>query len=159
MRFSRKFVDRFWLKVRKTKGCWLWQAALNKGYGVVGFEGRVILASRVSWELANGPIPLGMGVLHHCDNPPCVNPAHLYAGTQADNFRDARQRGRIHPCKGEDCGSAKLTIRDVHRIRKASAAGASWRQLAARFHVSHTAIGWVLQKKSWAHVAESKGVL
>ena len=95
-RASRPASDRFWEKVAKGEGCWEWQGARDPhGYGrfqVV--TGTTQKANRFAYELTNGPVPTGLYVLHHCDNPPCVNPAHLYAGTQRDNVRDMVARGR-----------------------------------------------------------------
>lgn len=80
-------------------GCWLWLGKPDKhGYGrinVGGRAGKAQFAHRVSWELHRGSIPNGMGVLHHCDTPSCVNPDHLFIGTQSDNMRDARAKGRM----------------------------------------------------------------
>ena len=80
------------------KGCWLWTGPLlNVGYGVLsdGGKHRGILAHRMAWERANGPIPEGMDVCHICDTPSCVNPSHFFLGTQADNNRDAWRKGRM----------------------------------------------------------------
>lgn len=85
----------FWDHVSKSHehGCWTWTGpTIKKGYGRWGR----VLAHRFSWSLANGPIPDGKWVLHHCDNPPCVNPAHLYIGTVVENVRDMVARGRNH---------------------------------------------------------------
>lgn len=86
--------ERFWAKVEKGPDCWEWKAFRNKGYGKFTYNGRMYLAHRLSWILTNGPIPDGLGVLHSCDNPPCVNPDHLFLGTQLDNMRDASNKGR-----------------------------------------------------------------
>ncbi len=93
---------RFWAKVDigAPDKCWEWQASCNPaGYGGFQFNGRFGKAHRAAWELANGPIPEGICVLHRCDNPPCCNPAHLWLGTYADNHRDAVAKGRIDPRK------------------------------------------------------------
>ena len=88
---------RFWDKVRLGPGCWEWQAAANtKGYGNFKLNGRVQTATRVVWKWLRGPDPGRLMVLHHCDNPACVNPGHLFLGTATDNARDSVDKGR-HP--------------------------------------------------------------
>lgn len=92
---ERPIEERFWEKVKKTSECWLWTAAVDrKGYGRIGLGPDLLGAHRYSWELAYGPIPDGMAVLHHCDNPLCVRPEHLWLGTIADNNRDMIKKGR-----------------------------------------------------------------
>lgn len=97
-RRSIPIETRFWPRVAKLdSGCWEWQGARNHtgGYGVTCRDGKNIMAHRASWELHRGPVPPGLFVLHHCDNPPCVNPDHLYVGTKSDNGKDAFNRGQI----------------------------------------------------------------
>lgn len=95
----RSATDRFWERVKKgsPNDCWEWQGMClpETGYGVFTLGRQKVYAHRYSYQIANGEIPEGLLVLHKCDNPPCVNPAHLYAGTQFDNMRDARERGRL----------------------------------------------------------------
>ncbi len=96
---ARKLIplaDRFWIKVVRSGDdeCWGWSGTTNKGYGRINVGGNMVLAHRVAWELTSGLIPPGMCVLHSCDNPPCVNPNHLFLGTHADNMRDMRAKGR-----------------------------------------------------------------
>lgn len=87
--------DRFWNKVDRSGDCWTWQGSRDrKGYGRVSVNQRPVLAHRFSWTLSHGPIPDGLCVLHKCDNPPCVNPEHLFLGTIADNNRDMVAKGR-----------------------------------------------------------------
>ncbi len=91
-------TERFWEKVQITSGCWLWLGGFHRaGYGQINAGApnpRMILAHRVAWELTLGPIPNGLLVLHYCDNPPRVNPSHLFLGTQRDNVKDMMQKGR-----------------------------------------------------------------
>jgi hypothetical protein len=93
---------RFWNRVIETpSGCWEWQGTRNEhGYGGVSVEGKWRKAHQVAWELTHGERPPGVGVLHTCDNPPCVNPAHLFLGTQAENVQDMIAKGRA--ARGSD---------------------------------------------------------
>ena len=96
-------LDAFWEMVagaEDPEGCWLWMGKTDyAGYGMVGLGLRKgILAHRFSWEIANGPLPEGLFACHHCDNPPCVNPSHLFLGTHQDNMNDRNRKGRSRTC-------------------------------------------------------------
>jgi hypothetical protein len=85
-------------KIDKSTGCWAWQGNKIPGdYGVLKIDGKRILAHRLSWQLQNGLIPPGMFVCHKCDNPSCINPDHLFIGTQKDNMEDCKSKGRNSP--------------------------------------------------------------
>lgn len=87
--------EKFWARVARSDGCWLWTGGTGpRGYGVVRYQGAAFRAHRLAWILTHGPIPEGLFVCHHCDNPPCCNPAHLFLGTGADNMRDMANKRR-----------------------------------------------------------------
>jgi hypothetical protein len=91
---------KFYSRVDKSNDCWLWTGPRHpRGYGMTFFSGKTAFAHRVAWTLDNGAIPDGMVICHKCDNPPCVNPGHLFIGTQADNNRDRHAKGRTKNIK------------------------------------------------------------
>lgn len=97
MRLSdQRFLDRrFWPRVEKTESCWLWTGARTvAGYGTIGRNKSMHMATRMLWGILNGPIPAGLFLCHHCDNPPCIRPDHLFLGTHADNMADMVRKGR-----------------------------------------------------------------
>lgn len=88
-------LRRFEKKFTKTDGCWIWNAATDRyGYGAFSYNGKTETASRVSYQLYKGPINDGLHVLHTCDNPACVNPDHLFLGTNKQNVEDRKTKGR-----------------------------------------------------------------
>lgn len=88
-------MNRFWSRVEKTPTCWLWLGSRDqRGYGTMRFQGRNQRAHRIAYQLAVGPIPEGLLACHHCDNPSCVRPDHIFIGTMADNIRDCVNKGR-----------------------------------------------------------------
>jgi hypothetical protein len=132
--------SRFWAKVdrRGPDECWPWTGDKTRaGYGLIRLNGRRAYAHRVSWELSEGLIPFGFGVFHRCDNPPCVNPGHLFTGTHADNMRDMVAKGRrgYAGSPGERHPAARLSAADVASIREADASVRT-RDLAARYGIS-----------------------
>lgn len=92
-------LSRFWGRVDKTDGCWVWTGRpySERGYGRFVFAGRNVRVHRFSYEVHFGPIPIGMFVCHHCDNPLCVRPDHLFCGSNSDNMLDAIRKGRAKP--------------------------------------------------------------
>lgn len=145
----RPASERFWPHVEKSEGCWLWTASKwSYGHGRMSAgNGRDTGAHRVSWEIHYGPIPDGLHVLHHCDNPSCVRPDHLFLGTHADNMRDRDAKGR--GTSGERHPFAKLTNVDAEFIRKMAKAGIKQRRLAELFDVSPATICEVVSGKRW----------
>lgn len=147
-------ADRFWSKVNKTDGCWLWTAArLPKGYG--RFAGT--LAHRWIYAHTHG-VSLGRMdfVLHSCDTPACVNVDHLRVGTAKDNTADMDARGRrvALGAVGERNRTAKLTADQVVEIRaRYKSGGCTYASLAAEYGMSDFGISQVVRRKNWAHVA------
>lgn len=144
--------ERFWSKVAKAEpdDCWLWKGHRDHGgYGRFTRDGRSATAHRTAWELANGPVPGGLMVLHHCDVRACVNPAHLYVGTASDNMRDGVSRGGVCPPhgRGERNSNARLTDAQVAAIREERANGATQAALAARYGVAPSTISRVVNGK------------
>lgn len=151
--------QRFWKKVDKGDGpdaCWHWTASRSDfGHGqFVPVAGESPWrAHRFSWTLAHGPIPDGLCVRHRCDNPSCVNPAHLDLGTLLDNARDMVERKRNH--LGSARPESKLTEERVLDARRRAAAGESHRSIAADFGVTSGAIAQAVAGKTWRHVGEA----
>lgn len=177
-------ADRFWPKADRSGDCWLWIAGIGTdGYGKFWIDGKTRHAHAVAYELTYGPLPPGYMACHNCpdgDNPLCVNPAHLFAGTHLDNSRDMVKKGRAatgdrHPshlypervARGERHGSqthpealrrgsrhgmAKLTEAVVLDIRARAAAGERQSALAREYGVTPTTVSFVVKRKVWAHV-------
>lgn len=135
-------------------GCWLWTGASNRrGYGSTNFNKRRQESHRVSWRIYRGEIPDGISVLHKCDNPGCVNPDHLFLGTNSDNMKDAfrKKRGRIPHHKGEKAHSAKLTEFDVRQIRKSTNSCA---EIAKEFGICQSNVSAIRRHKTWRHISD-----
>ena len=159
---EQKHIDRFWAKVEKKDkdSCWEWTAYRDKdGYGQLGFIGKSPWkAHRISWFLHSGEIPAGMLICHHCDNPGCVNPNHLFLGTQTDNLQDASKKGRVKNnykiLVGEDNGSAKLTKEQVLSIRNEyeNMNKKNKKKLARKYKVDPKTISNIVNRKNWRHI-------
>lgn len=136
-------------------GCWLWNGALFNGYGSIRDNGAEYAAHRYSYSLHYGPIPDGLFVCHRCDVPACVNPAHLFLGTHADNMADMARKGRAARQggpRGSLNSNARLNEKQVAEII-ASPEGA--RKIAARLGVTPAVIGRIRRRQAWRHVSVS----
>jgi hypothetical protein len=142
------------LYVVDPSGCWLWKRSLNsKGYGSFWSGKKKLSAHRASWLLHTGDIPDGQQVLHQCDNPRCVNPAHLFLGTNADNVADREAKGRgFNPSNVRHLAPTKLSATDVVEIRRLRQGGQSLSSLAQQFGVCFQNISAVINRKTWAHI-------
>jgi hypothetical protein len=134
-------------------GCIEWTGTrVTKGYGLITQDGKPIGTHRLAWELKHGPIPEGMKVCHHCDNPACCNTDHHFLGTNADNMADRNAKGR--QAKGERSGGAKLTEADVLEIRRRLAAGESQLEISKAFGITRQHVGYIKSGKTWSHLKQ-----
>lgn len=134
--------------VRQPNGCWLWTLSVNSwGYGRTAARLGERSTHRMAYAAFTGPIPAGMKVLHRCDTPRCVNPEHLFRGTDSDNVQDCLVKGRHVALAGEDNPLAKLTMEAATVIR--AAPRSSIAALARRYGVSRRAVSFVMEGKTW----------
>lgn len=136
---------RFWAKINKTEGCWLWTGCVNTtGYGMASWSGRQknIVAHRRVWTMLKGPIPEGMEVCHTCDVPRCCNPDHLFLGTHAENMKDCAAKGRYHASLTPD------QVREVRRLLPTM----QQKQIADQLGVGYSTINGISTGKAYRHI-------
>lgn len=136
-------IKRFWSMVDKKSEneCWPWKGPTLKGYGIFRFERKRWKAHRLSYLINYGENPDNLLVCHHCDNPPCVNPKHLFLGTNADNMQDKMNKGRYV------AGNAILTQEQANEIRSSCNA----LELSKKYNVSISAIFDIVKGKTWTN--------
>jgi hypothetical protein len=150
---NKTLEKRFWSKVKKTSGCWIWTGATNScGYGDIWATTRLERAHRVSWFFAHGPIPEGKLVLHKCDNPPCVNPDHLFLGTHRDNTQDMFKKNRANKVRGEGHPLTFFTEDQVIELRRRYGAGEDIKLLAKEFNTTRDSIYPAVSGRTWKHL-------
>ncbi len=150
-------VERFWSKVDRggPADCWEWQASFSSdaGYGQFWLNGTQVRAHRLAYRLECGPIPESLVVRHRCDNPCCVNPAHLELGTHKENSADRVKRGRSNSPFGERHGHCKLTEQQVLVIR---ASNEPQHVLAKRYGVTQSVISAARRGETWGHLPAAR---
>lgn len=148
--------ERFWSKVdvRDNGECWPWSGYRNKeGYGTFYFDNTMRKAHRVSYILKHGSIPDGKLIMHTCDNPSCVNPAHLRPGTNKENAQDRASKGRGFDNRGEHSHRTKLKDRHIPTIRRLlKDTGLKQKEIGKLYGISANAVGFINQGSSWKHV-------
>jgi hypothetical protein len=148
--------QRFWGNADRTGGpdaCWPWQnSTAAGGYGAMHTKAGRLKAHRIAYRLAHGPLVPGLSVCHTCDNPSCVNPAHLYQGTHKQNMRDRAARGRGGDLRGQQNGRAKLTDDTVRAIRALAERGEPNVAIARRFGVTDVMVSKIRRGVAWRHV-------
>jgi len=145
-------AERFWSRVNKTDGCWEWTASGGRGYGLIKFNRKTVLAHRLSYVIHH-PLTIELlehreiYVCHRCDNRKCVNPSHLFLGSPADNTADMNAKGR---------GTGKLTETQVREIRiKYANGGITQLQLALEYGVNQSNINRLIRRKRWFHITDN----
>jgi hypothetical protein len=150
-------IERFWSKVSTGPDCWEWNAAkTGAGYGVLSIGGKPCLAHRISYQIHHGSLPKGEVICHTCDNPACVRPSHLFAGTASENAKDmhrkgrsALQRGPLNRSHGESHHKAKLTATQAEEVLRRRTAGESGSALAKEFGITPTAVCSIYRGRNW----------
>lgn len=151
---------RFWRQVKKGPGCWEWIGALHEsGYGLIGRGGRgegLIRAHRLSWELAGNALPDDKFLLHKCDNRKCVNPAHLFVGTNQDNVDDmwSKGRGKLPPHKtGAANGNSKYSAMQIRGAKQMLDAGFTVSFVAKSTGISRPHVHRISKGETWKHLS------
>ena len=158
---KKDLSSRFWSKVKKSDNCWEWIGAINSGgygsfYKGIDNKGKkkIVSAPRISWEIHFGEIPNGLHVLHRCDVRLCVNPLHLFLGTNLDNQRDkaSKGRGRTRSIYGVKHHNSKLNRAYVRIIKEMLAFGYPHRKIAKEFNVCRAHIGSIANERVWVNI-------
>lgn len=150
--YNESLKSRILVKFRGVSGCWEWYGYITKyGYGQTTYRSKSILANRLSWMLFNGELKKELDVCHHCDNPKCINPDHLFVGTASENIQDCFNKNRKSH-KGVNHPGAKITDDDVKKILQLRRTGWTYRKLSDRFKISVGAVNCVINRRTWKHV-------
>lgn len=149
-------MDRLWNRTDRSSGCWIWTGCVDgSGYGLISLNGKMVKTHRLSWVLSNGQIPEGLFVCHHCDNRKCINPDHLFIGTNKDNMQDKVRKGRKNgggPAMGEHNGSAKMNAKKVIKIRELHKNGMSEKKISKQIGVGKSQVHRIIARQNWKQV-------
>lgn len=161
---TTKQLAKFWNRVLKRgpDECWPWTAGcFSNGYGCVSLYGGSYIASRVAFFLTTGVDPMSLYTCHHCDNPPCCNPNHFFAGTAKQNGEDMAKKGRAisgyhapEAVQGEGNGNSKLTTAEVIEIRQLRRSGTRTMELVHKYGVTKNMINKIVRRDFWKHIPE-----
>ena len=145
--------ERFWNKVDITDGCWEWKGSTNnRGYGSIKIAAdKTIGVHRFAYSLMYGSIPEGMCICHHCDNPRCVKPSHLFLGTRSDNMKDSVAKGRMNN-RGEENPNSRLFKEDVYEIRRLHSLGVPQKLLSKMWEIASPQINRIVRMNGWKHI-------
>lgn len=150
---------RYWNQIVKTETCWLWvgsgpsRKSGKPTYGAIMVDCKNWATHRLMWTAVHGPIPEGIGVLHRCDTPRCVNPDHLFLGSHKDNMADAKAKKRFCRRIGSESPRALVNEEQVLEIRKHVAARTKTRkQIRQEYGISLEAIWCIVSGRTWKHV-------
>lgn len=150
---NQDVLDTFEAHVEKaTNGCWNWVGDSVVGYGRIMIQTKRVLAHRLSWRIFRGEVPVELDLCHHCDNPACVNPDHLFLGTAEDNVRDAAKKNRLQ--YGVRKANAKLNAQKVIQILQLGKRGEPHCDIAKQMGVDASVITNVLNGKAWTRDAQ-----
>jgi HNH endonuclease len=147
---KREFLEK---TTARKNGCWIWEKSKNRiGYGATSYRSKSILAHRLAWIVFHGDIPQGMKICHSCDERSCVNPDHLFIGTQRDNIRDMFIKGR-RSIKFFNHPRCLMSIEKIKEIRSLLSMGLSQKRIAEIMVVSQSTISQIKLGKRWSHIA------
>jgi hypothetical protein len=148
----KAFWNKVYIPIFAPDCCWIWLASRdNCGYGWFGIKGKLHRAHRVSWIIHNGLIPDNIKVCHNCDNPACVNPAHLFLATQTINIADRESKNRT--AKGEKLSKLSETqVKEIRQIYQPKKYGYGCRSLAKKYGVSKQTILDIISRRLWKHI-------
>ncbi len=148
---TERVLERFLIKVDRSGDCWIWMGRQDTdGYGITHAWGNQWRAHRLAYHLYHGEVPDGMHVCHSCDNRACVNPAHLFAGTNQDNTADRNRKGR--QAKGERTNHNKLTPDQVRELRQRYEQGEVVHHLARAFGIADSSAWAIVRREHWKHI-------